>query len=164
MEQQLLFSTVHGSRLYGLSHVNSDYDSFEVYGWLKSRGRQTVRADLDITRTSFDRFMRYCDKGVPQYLEAMFSQMATEDHIPYIRETYVPNMTHVRDVYSRTIKAFWMEGTEGNSLKLRRHALRLLENLHSMESTGRFNPTLTEAQAASITHLAKTLTKMPDLR
>ena len=162
--EQLLFSTVHGSRLYGLAHAESDFDRFEVYGWIKSRGRQKMYGREDVTKTSFDRFMRYCDKGVPQYLEAMFSEMATEDHIPYIRKNYHVNMTNVRDIYARTIKAFWMRGEEETSMKMRRHALRLLENLHSMESTGRFNPTLTEAQAASLTHLAQTLTELPTIR
>lgn len=164
MEQQLLFSTIHGSRLYGLDHPDSDYDRFEVYGWLKSRGRQTVNAMEDVTRTSFDRFMKYCDRGVPQYLEAIFSEKVIDDHIPYIRSTYHPNMTNVRDVYSRTIKAFWMEGTEGNSLKLRRHALRLRLNLIAMEEAGRFNPTLTTAEAVLITEQALTLTELPPIR
>ena len=161
---QLLFSTVHGSRLYGLHHADSDYDRFEVYGWIKTRGRQTMYAREDVTKTSFDRFMRYCDKGVPQYLEAIFSKMATEDHIPYIRENYYPNMVNVRDTYMRTIKAFWAEGTETGSMKRRRHAARLRLNLIAMEETGRFNPTLTEAQRHLVTMQANVLTELPPIR
>lgn len=158
---ELLFSTPHGSRLYGLHHAASDYDRFEVYGWDKGKAKQRIYGSADVTTTSLDRFLRSCDKGVPQYLEAMFSQQATVDHIPYIREKYYPNMTNVRDVYKRTMKAFWMEGTEEGSLKLRRHALRLSLNLEAMENTGRFNPTLTPEEARWCTETAERATEYP---
>ena len=150
----LLLKTPSGSRLYGLSHSNSDEDWIEVYGWNKSRARQRIVGDQDVLRTSYDRFMRYCDKGVPQYLEAMFSQMCLVNTIKFITDAYVPNMTHVRETYNRTIKNFWMNGVENDDFKRRRHALRLMLNLEAMEEAGRFNPTLTPQQAEMITHLA----------
>ena len=139
---ELIFSTPHGSRLYGLHHADSDHDRFEVYGYDKFKPKQKIVGTDDVVKASLDRFLIYCDKGVPQYLEAMFSQQATVDKIANIRETYVPNMTHVRDTYKRTIKSFWLSGMENDDFKRRRHAWRLWWNLQEMESEARFNPTL----------------------
>lgn len=142
----LLFKTPHGSRLYGIHHADSDYDTFQVYGWQKGRARQSIQGNQDVTRVSFDKFMTYCEKGVPQYLEAMFSRQATVNLIPYITDTYRPNMVNVRDVYKRTIKSFWMDGMENNDAKKRRHAVRLKFNLQSIQVRGRFNPTMNELE------------------
>lgn len=139
----VLLATVHGSRLYNLAHENSDYDWFEVHGWDKARGGQRIVGTEDRTKTSYDRFMRYCEKGVPQYLEAMFSQKAYIDNFPFDRQQfYVPGMREVRDTYKRTIKAFWARGKEENSNKMKVHAWRLHYNLCDMEESGRFNPSL----------------------
>ena len=159
--QHLIFSTPHGSRLYGLHHADSDYDRFDIYGWTKFRGKQKITGADDVTKTSFDRFMRYCDKGVPQYLEAMFSTQATFDLIPNLRATYMPNMTNVRDTYKRTIKSFWLAGIEEDDFKRRRHAWRLWYNLDTMEQYGRFNPTLEPEDAALITAWATDFTEPP---
>lgn len=140
---KLLFSTPHGSRLYGLHHAESDFDRFEVYGWNKGKAKQNITGDQDVTRTSLDRFLRGCEKGVPQFLEAMYSRQATVNEIEYITANYHPDMTMVRDTYMRTIKSFWMYGVENDDFKRRRHAWRLQMNLHEMEGNfGRFNPTL----------------------
>lgn len=153
----LLLRTVHGSRLYGLHNADSDYDWFEVYGWGKAKTRHKITGDDDRTRTSYDTFMRYCDKGVPQFLEALFSRKAEVDHIAFIRENYVVNLPHVRDVYLRTMKNFWL----GGNFKLRRHALRLLLNLREMQDTGQFNPTLNIQEIFWINQLAQD-GSMPD--
>lgn len=143
---KLLLRTISGSRLYGLSHAGSDEDWIEVYGWDKGRGVQKIKDGQDVTRASFDSFMRYCDKGVPQYLEAMFSPVAEVDEISAFRQSYTPNMTNVRDTYMRTIKSFWMHGIENDDFKRRRHAARLILNLRSMEESGRFTPALTPVE------------------
>lgn len=148
---ELLLSTPHGSRLYGLAHAGSDFDRFEVYGYEKFKPKQKITGTQDVTKASLDRFLRYCDKGVPQYLEAMFSQLAWVDNMEGIRETYVPNMTHVRYTYKRTIKSFWLAGVEEDDFKRRRHAWRLWLNWQDMEHDGRFNPTLSTRDAENIT-------------
>lgn len=150
----LLLRTVHGSRLYGLAHENSDYDTFEVYGWDKGRGRQRVIGKDDVTKTTYDRFMRYCEKGVPQYLEAMFSRMPGVDNFPFDRLGYGIHQVNTRDTYFRTIKSFWTTGMETDSFKLKRHAMRLILNLRSMQDTGRFNPTLNDQEVAWVNEMA----------
>lgn len=152
---ELLLRTVHGSRLYGLSHALSDYDYFEVYGWNKFRGKQRISDGDDRTRQSYDRFMRYCEKGVPQYLEAMFSRMADVDNFPFNRQEYGVNYVGVRETYMRTIKSFWLAGIEEDSFKKRRHSARLAMNLTEIYHSGRFNPTLSLGEKLIINALAE---------
>lgn len=153
---ELLLRTIHGSRLYGLSHSASDYDYFEVYGWKKFRGKQKIKDGDDRTRQSYDRFMRYCEKGVPQYLEAMFSPLADVDNFPFNRLTdYGVDYVHVRDTYMRTIKSFWISGCEEDSYKKRRHSARLAMNLTEISRSGRFNPTLSFGERLIVETLAE---------
>lgn len=150
----LLLKTVHGSRLYGLAHADSDFDRFEVYGWDKGRGRQRITGQDDVTKTTYDRFMRYCEKGVPQYLEAMFSRVAEVDNFPFDRVGYGIHQANTRNTYMRTIKSFWITGVETDNFKLKRHAMRLVLNLRSMQENGRFNPMLNEDQILWVTEMA----------
>ncbi len=150
MEKVLLFRTVHGSRLYGLHHADSDFDFFEVYGYAKGKAKQNITGKDDRTKMSLDRFLNGCHKGVPQFLEAMFSQQADVDEMGFLRSQYFPSMPNVRETYERTIKSFWMEGSH----KRKRHAMRLVLNLRSMQECGRFNPTLTPEQREFVEYYA----------
>lgn len=136
-----LLLTTHGSRLYGLHHAESDWDTYSVVRG-KARTRHRVNGKDDTVTVSYDQFMRSCDKGVPQALEAMFSTVATVDEFPWLRAAYRACGPVVRDTYFRTVKSFWEEG----SPKRRRHACRLWLNLNSLEEQSRFNPTLTPEQ------------------
>ena len=139
-----LLRTVHGSRLYGLHHADSAYDWFEVHGWDKSRSKQKITGDQDTVRTSLDSFLWNCNRGVPQFLEAMFSQQCTVNEIPFITEAYRPAIDATRITYRRTIKKLWLKGVEENNVKFKRHAVRMHFNLEDMQGTGRFNPTLND--------------------
>lgn len=143
-----LYVTRHGSRLYGLSNPNSDYDYYCVVSE-KVRAKQVMFGEFDVTTVGYSTFLDYCAKGSPQALEAMFSDHAEFDNMPFDRRLYYhPGMTNVRHTYFRTIKAFWHEGQEQNNFKMKRHAMRLTLNLRELHERGRFNPTLTPAQAA----------------
>jgi hypothetical protein len=135
--------TVHGSRLYGLHHADSDYGTYMVAPG-SARTHHSVRGSHDSVVVSYDQFMRSCDKGVPQALEAMFSPVASVDMFPWLRAGYRACGPVVRDTYLRTMKAFWEDG----SLKRRRHACRLWLNLNALEEHSRFNPALTPEQVA----------------
>jgi hypothetical protein len=160
---ELLFKTVHGSHLYNLANPGSDLDTFEVHGWQKARARQAIVDGLDRTVTSYDRFMRYCEKGVPQYLEALWSRLATVDNLPFNRFAYQPDLTLARETYRRTVKNFWMAGVEEDSFKKRRHALRLALNWESLERTGLFNPTLNSDQRDFVNEGAKWTGECPEV-
>lgn len=160
--REVLFKTVHGSRLYGLVHENSDEDFYTVvtkrnadhrYG-RQERARyakQTIVGDEDTMLVDFGTWVEMCKSGVPQALEAMFSEMAVEDKIAEFREGFRAG-TGVVDRYLRTIKSFAY--SEVDPFKRKRHALRLALNLNELLKTGRFNPTLSPVQANVISNMA----------
>lgn len=155
-----------GSRLYGLAHENSDEDFYRVvpdeHFW-KAMGKwpsgnprikatQTIIGTEDQMLVSEKSFHIFCFEGAPQALESMFANDALIDRIGPFRNAYFAglNLDHMCGRYLRTIKSF----AYGN-FKKRRHSLRMSINLReAMETGGRFNPTLTEDQAAYATATA----------
>lgn len=161
--REVLFKTVHGSRLYGLAHAGSDEDFYTVvtkespdtrYG-KQTRARyakQKINGDQDSLVIDFGTWVEQCRSGVPQALEAMFSNMQVgDDRIQDFRYGYRVG-TEVYERYFRTIKSFAL--SEDDGIKKRRHALRLALNLRDMGMTGRFNPTLSQEDARYITSMA----------
>jgi hypothetical protein len=148
-----LFRTVHGSRLYGLAHAESDNDWYTVVSKVKrAKARYSTHKVVDSEDSvvvDFGTWLDQCRKGVPQALEAMFSQMPVYDNIAALRAGWRCG-TEVYDTYFRTIKSFAFQ----EEYKKRRHALRLALNLNEMGRTGRFNPTLSEADARYISAMA----------
>lgn len=152
----VLFKTIHGSRLYGLAHENSDEDFYTVVDKVKNQkaryARQSIVGDEDSMVVDFGTWVDMCKSGVPQALEAMFSDHAVYDGIEEFRKSFRVG-TQVYDRYLRTIKSFAL--TETDPFKRKRHSLRLALNFKEMRGTGRFNPTLTPAQAAGISDMAE---------
>lgn len=150
MKREVLFSTVHGSHLYGTAHSGSDRDMFTVVTRLphvshnaKSKyAKQTIKSGLDETVVDLSTFMNGCWKGVPQYLEAMFSDKAVYDRLGTFRHSFRVGSS-VLPTYLRTMKAFAYDERDGG-VKKRRHALRLGLNAREISLHGRFNPTMTE--------------------
>jgi predicted nucleotidyltransferase len=147
----ILFKTIHGSRLYGMSHEGSDYDYYTVVDKVKSArakySRQTIIDDQDSVVVDFGTWVDQCKVGVPQALEAMFSQMAVEDKLTEFRTSfYAGTTTHER--YLRTITSF-VYATK-DVYKRKRHALRLAYNFVDLKRYGRFNPTLAKDRFESI--------------
>ena len=147
----LLLRTVHGSHLYGTAHAGSDMDYFEVYTNNSERTRaryakQTITGDLDVLKTDLSTFMQYASKGVPQYLEAMYSTKADVDVLgEAFRFRFRPGHEAIH-TYRRTIKSFFEYARENHDPKRYVHALRLLVNLQNIEEGRYFNPTLHPAQ------------------
>lgn len=163
MEREVLFKTVHGSRLYGLAHAGSDEDFYTVVTKKPADtrfGRQTraryakqkITGDEDSMVVDFGTWVEMCKAGVPQALEAMFSDMVIgDDKIADFRRGFRCG-TDVFERYYRTIKSFAL--AEDDTTKRRRHALRLALNLNEMARTGRFNSTLSPEDARYITNMA----------
>lgn len=145
MEYEVLFKTRHGSHLYGLNHAGSDEDFYTVID--KPRGRrykwakQSIHDGEDSLTVNLPTWLRLCEKGVPQALEAMFSEEPLVDKIPALRAGYRAG-GEARRTYARTIRNF----VEADDFKRRRHAVRLGFNLRDILRYGRFNPTMTEGQ------------------
>jgi len=153
---EVLFKTVHGSRLYGLSHANSDEDFYTVVSKVKTAkakyARQSIVDNVDSMVVDFGTWLRQCEMGVPQALEAMFSQMPLVDNIESFRLGYRCG-TGVWERYLRTIKSFALneDADEKLRFKKKRHALRLAFNLNELSRYGRFNPTLDDGIAGICT-------------
>ena len=154
---EVLFKTQHGSKLYGLDTPESDDDWFTVMSkkgvtnnhTRKRYARQSIVEGVDSTVVDFSTWLAGCLKGVPQYLEAMYSQEPEYDLITDFRNSF--RVSHqVYETYFRTIKSFALQ--EG--YKHKRHALRLALNLQDIGRYGRFNPRLTDEQRDYISDMA----------
>lgn len=156
MKGNLLFETVHGSHLYGTAHADSDLDIYQVYEG-KFKTKQTIVDGIDRTEISLSNFMLQAGRGMPQALEAMFSQSASVDEISAIRRGFRPNLWLSADVYTRTIRNF-----ARGELKQRRHAARLVFNLNDLWESGRFNPTLFPEDAHHIRQIGDAGMAFPD--
>lgn len=138
---EVLFSTRHGSHLYGLNHAASDEDFYTVvdrprgsrYKWAK----QSIVDGVDTMTVDLPTWLRLCDKGVPQALEAMFAPEPLVDNLPALRSAYRAWGAEVRGRYHRTIESFIFVDS---NFKKKRHALRLSLNLRDIGRHGRFDP------------------------
>lgn len=151
---KVLFKTPTGSRLYGLAHAGSDYDYYTVVDKVKTKkssySTHTIIDGVDSVVVDFGTWINLCQSGVPQALEAMFSQYAEYDEISEFRAGFRAGTDYSK--YVRTIKALALH--EPTDMKHRRHAYRLATNLIDLRRYNRFNPTLTKTQADYITELA----------
>jgi hypothetical protein len=151
----ILFKTIHGSRLYGLHHANSDEDFYVVTPTRKTaseiNAKQTIVNGIDTMTVDFASFVRMANKGIPQALETMFSQKSKSDFFEDYRQGYYASDPQVIHTYMRTIKSFSLSDEH----KLKRHAFRLAHNLSELLYEGRFNPTLDIDTASKITRYAQ---------
>lgn len=152
-----LLKTIHGSRLYNLHHEDSDYDTFTVIAdnpTVKGTyAKQTIKGDADDLVTDLSTFVLYASRGVPQYLEAMWSRKVDEDvdMIRDMRFAFRPDFYKASDTYIRTLVNFWNK----TDLKYKRHAYRLVLNLKDMREIGMFDPTLTDSQVEQVTSMLR---------
>jgi hypothetical protein len=150
----VLFRTIHGSRLYNMHHADSDYDYYTVVDRVEKKkikfAQQTIIDGVDSVVVDFGTWMSLVQKGVPQALEAMFSRQAEVDRLGAFRASFRVG-SGAYETYLRTIKSFAMQ----EDIKHKRHALRLAMNLHSIRHFGYFNPTLAKNDVVLLTWLAE---------
>lgn len=151
----VLFRTIHGSRLYGLDNEDSDTDYYTVIPRKSTKkkkyAKQTINDGVDSMVVDFSTFRVYCDMGVPQALEALFSPVPEVDVIADFRNSYRIDTGAVVERYRRTIKSFSL----GEEYKKKRHALRLALNLREAVETGRFNPRLSDFDVLFVSRVAQ---------
>lgn len=154
MEKITLFKTQHGSHLYGLAHADSDNDTYTVLDKVKTNrarySKQKITDNDDSMVVDFGTWLEMCRSGVPQALEAMFSQMPIVDHIGPFRSAFRVS-TGASERYLRTITSFCYT----QDPKRKRHGLRLALNMYDFTRKGFFNPTLTANEAVWVTEQAK---------
>lgn len=154
-----LLETPHGSRLYGLHHKHSDFDRFMVVEDNPTKkiryAAQTVTGTHDLVVCDLSTFILYASRGVPQYLEAMWTPCPTVDRIPDLRMSFNPNYYQTLDTYQRTADNFYLKGTDQGSDKLLRHAYRLVLNILDYRIEGIFNPRMTHDQVRRISEMVQ---------
>lgn len=165
MNERLLLRTVGGSHLYGLANERSDMDFFEVYTG-KRRMKQSISAGVDTTRVSLNQFLKGLSNGTPQYVEALWSNQKDYCDLDWLVTGWRPGYATMWSTYLRTIKGFWLTGSEDwdsyRSFKLRRHAWRLHFNLRDYLRCGRFDPTLDSMAVDDVNYYAQH-GQMPEL-
>lgn len=156
-EKHVLFKTVHGSRLYGLAHADSDEDFYTVLDKVPNRKARYAKQKIydtgeDSMTVDFGTWLGMCVNGVPQALEAMFAsgEAVEHDELAHFRAGFRVS-TGASERYLRTIRNFCYT----QDAKRKRHGLRLALNMHDFTRHGRFNPTLTANEAAYLTEHAK---------
>ena len=91
-DSETLLLTHTGSKLYGLNHANSDNDTYRIIKTLdnnrKRNARQKITGDNDEITIDFKTFANFAYDGQPQALEAMFSPIATIDHLHEFRSNF----------------------------------------------------------------------------
>lgn len=165
----LIFSTIHGSRLYGLEREGSDYDYYSVCTNDHEVRPQRIRSfsdrTEDIVEVTLDKFLKDIENGGHQAIEALMSLQSWGVGIngkvqvgPEI-ERYFDMLFGMRITspkvflaYERTIRALAFGDT-----KRRRQAIRLRWNLSGLRGSGRFDPTLTPGRADTVRRLADDL-------
>lgn len=127
-----IFTTPHGSRLYGFAHAGSDVDTFTVTDSRSRKVSQSVQGDDDRCVVGVHRFLELAMGGSHQSVEALYSPLKMWADTDSARQ-WRPLLESVRvgggevsAKFERTIRKF----SHGN-FKQRRHAARL--SLHLME-------------------------------
>lgn len=156
-EDTELFKTIHGSKLYGLDHAESDDDWYVVTPTKRTKrmlnAKHRKNGDLDTVTVDFHTFTMMAQQGVPQALETMFSRKAVSPFFEPYRTSWFASDPEVVSRYLRTIHAFSLDDSN-KQVKYHRHALRLSLNLDELVHTGRFNPTLNPTQAEYVKRVA----------
>ena len=149
----VIFSTIHGSHLYGLAHEGSDRDTFTVTDSTSTHARQRLNGDSDSVTVGFNTFLIRALGGSHQSVEALFSPYKEWNEEFLYLKPFIDNMVvcgaEVYAKYERTIRKFCF-----GDFKRRRHAVRLSWNLESLRAEGRFNPVMDEGEATNATALA----------
>lgn len=142
MTDDIIFTSVTGSRLYGLDHEGSDKDSIIVYGD-KRKTRHKIVGEDDTIHVGLAELLDKAFSGSPQFVEAVFShrkEWQNTDWRPMFDSFRVP-VSAVRAKYMRTIRAFIGTDTQ----KSRQHAVRLGVALRDLRrNNGWYSPTLNQ--------------------
>lgn len=154
----VLLKTIHGSRLYGLNHANSDDDYYVVTPTVRTKkalnAKHKIDGDLDVVTVDFASFVAMAEKGVPQALETMFSKKTESPFFEDYRNSWFASDPRTVERYIKTIKSFSLDESDKQE-KARRHALRLSLNLEELVFTGRFDPTLSKSNVRLVRRLAQ---------
>lgn len=157
----IIFSTIHGSHLYGLAEEWSDIDLFVVDDSPDLKVRHEIVVNnagvvIDTATVGINAFLTLASGGSHQSVEALFSRDKVHGPgwVQYgdMLEGMRIQGSDVFEKYERTIKKF-----SHGDFKRRRHAARLALNLKGLRMTGRFDPKMNPVEASIVSTAAKVL-------
>lgn len=131
----VIFSTIHGSYLYGTAHQDSDIDIFIVRE--SGKNKSTNIDDIDVQVLNLETFLRLAQTGCHQAVEALYSPYKKFSNSPYrflIEHLRVSPYSFAKKALSAA-KSF---RTRGN-VKGLQHAHRLEESAQQM-LCGEYSP------------------------
>jgi len=131
----ILLRALSGSRLYGTSGPDSDWDWYEVHD--RIRTRQRIVEGQDTIRIGLSHWIRLAEKGTHQALDAMWCppEHTEVDRITAFRLGFRPDPFRAADQLRRTAKAIEF----GNDTKLK-HVLRLRHCEQRIRQQGWYDP------------------------
>lgn len=127
----ILLRALAGSRLYGTASALSDWDWYEVHD--ECRPHQGKNGDQDVIKMPLSKWLRLCEKGTHQALDAMWcpNGLTTVDKLLDFRLSWRPDTYRVADQLERTAYGI------GNE----KHKPRLLHCAESVREYGWYDPT-----------------------
>lgn len=148
----VIFTTIHGSHLYGFAGPDSDRDTYTVTTSSRRASHRQSGQDDNVT-IGLDRFLEYAWTGSHQACEALFSPYKVW-HSRRFLEPMLDGMriggAEVLAKYRRTITKF----AHADDFKRRRHACRLWMNMQDLRAYGRFDPVVRQPDIAWMNALA----------
>lgn len=146
MAAEVIFTTVHGSRLYGFDHAGSDHDTFVVTTSRSTKPEHTIDGADDRVVMGINRFLLLAMSGSHQSVEALYSPVKEWTHAGRVYRPLISAVSvyggDVFEKYERTIRKFCY-----GDFKRRRHAVRLSLNLRELREFGRLESSeLTQPQ------------------
>jgi len=149
-----IFTTIHGSRLYGFAHEGSDRDVFTVTDSPARKARHRKVGHEDHLTVGIFHFLDLATSGSHQSVEALFSPYKVWADTDAARQYRVMlesiRVGGVAEKFERTIRKFCY-----GDFKRRRHACRLSLALDSLRLHGHMNPALNAWQIDWCTRTAE---------
>lgn len=174
MSGRVLLRVLHGSHLYGTAHAGSDEDWYEVLEgepggnpWTSRYGlsRQALDGRRDTVQKDLGTWLREVQAGVPQACEAAWATRGVE--VDEVRELRLglrvgsAGWARHRRAMRNFACAYWSGGGAGApdeyAMKRARHAVRLARSLALLGRDGRYDPTMTPAEADACRRVAASL-------
>lgn len=141
---EVIFSTVHGSYLYGTAHSKSDVDFYVVVK--EGEGKQKKYEDnSDVILIDLEHFLTKVKEGTHQSVEALYSPYAVWNdesyYTPMIKRLHPSHASFIKKCLSASTSLMERveSGGEKDVIKMTQHAKRLEESAISMLE-GKYSP------------------------
>lgn len=159
--QDPIFRSLRGSRLYGLHCEDSDYDWFEVYAdSRRTRQRQYINDDgieVDVIRMGLGNFLRLVDETkMPNAIEVLANPNADIAHNwqPFFHNLRTPPVRSALR-FIHVARGIMIQHANNLSSKHKLHVARLISQANDLIYHGVFNPRLTPERSLIVRNMSQ---------